>query len=217
MLRGVGERVAAWEWVGQRLRVSAHSVVGRASCPECGRASRKPHGRCWRQLSECPCLSHPESIEIEVLRFRCGNAACVRSAPSPSRLPSSRGRASAVPRLAAARCEIELAMGGGQAGARLSARLGLRTSGDALLRGLRRAGTDIGSAPLAVIGVDEQRAGRGADQSAQVPQAPDVRSREARFTADPRAESPSSACTQNKPLGKPPALGGFAPPMLVRD
>lgn len=106
---------------------------------------------------------------------------------------------------------------GGQAGARLSARLGMRASGDALLRGLRRAGMDIGSAPLAVIGVDEQRAGRGADQPAQVPQAPDVRSREARFTADPRAESPLTACTQNTPLGKLPALGGFAPPMLVRD
>lgn len=160
-LNAVGKRIISSAVLGTRLVITAVSVVRSAACPTCGRRSRKRHGRYWRRLAECPCFGAPVTLEIELRRFRCRNRCCPRRTFAEPIGPLAAVRQRCTVRLAAARQAVGLALGG-QAGARLAARLGMPTSGPTLLRTLRRRAQVTSTAPAPThIGIDDWALTRG--------------------------------------------------------
>lgn len=159
-LRQAGKRLTSWAWLGERIVITVGSIARSASCPACGRRSRQRHGRYWRHLSECPCFSHPVSLDVEVRRFRCTNDACPRQTFGEPLAPLAASRQRCTTRLAKARGAIGLALGG-RAGARLAERLGMNASGDTLLREVRRTALDPVAKPIRVIGIDDWAIARG--------------------------------------------------------
>lgn len=160
MLRAVGKRVMEWNWAGSRLVVSADSTVKSACCPSCGRRSRRRHGHYRRLLTECPCLGHPVSIDMEMRRFQCRNRSCSRQTFAEQVEELALPRQRCTNRLAMARRSIALALGG-KAGARLAELLGMRASGDTLLRLLQRSPPSAAEEPLTAIGIDDWAFARG--------------------------------------------------------
>lgn len=160
LLRQAGKRLTRWACLGERIVITAASMVKSASCPACGRRSRQRHGRYWRRLAECPCFSHPVSLEVEVRRFRCTNDACPRQTFAEPLVPLAASRQRCTTQLARARRAIGLALGG-RAGARLAVHLGMNASGDTLLREVRRTAPAPAAEPLRVIGIDDWAIARG--------------------------------------------------------
>jgi len=106
-----------------------------------------------RRLADLPCHDRPVRLQVEVRRFFCANADCRRRIFA-ERLPAVAAvHARTTVRLAQAHCTIGLALGG-EAGARLAARLAMPTSADTLLRRIRRA--PLPRHPtVRVLGVDD--------------------------------------------------------------
>jgi len=63
---------------GDRVRVSARSSAASASCPCCGRASRRVHSRYQRRLADLPAHGRWVEMIITARRFRCPHADCAR-------------------------------------------------------------------------------------------------------------------------------------------
>jgi transposase len=124
-----------------------------ANCPRCAVPSSTVHSRYQRRLADLPWGTRPVRLQLRVRKFVCRNASC------PRRIFTER-----VPELAAsyARKTCRLittlqAIGvalGGQAGTRLTQRLGLPTSRDTLLRLIGRLPLP-NIPPLSAIGVDD--------------------------------------------------------------
>jgi transposase len=129
------------------------STASTASCPLCGEVSARPHSRYVRRLADLPCHDQPVRFHLEVRRFFCGNANCRRRIFA-ERLPAvAAAHARTTVRLDKAHCNIGLALGG-EAGARLAARLAMPTSADTLLRRVRRAPLPEHPVPR-VLGIDD--------------------------------------------------------------
>ena len=123
--------------VGASLTFVIHSTAPTASCPLCGQSSARPHSRYVRTLADLPCHDQPVRIQLEVRRFFCSNADCPRRVFA-ERLPMVAAvHARTTVRLHNAHCNIGVALGG-EAGARLAAKLSMPTSADTLLRRVRR-------------------------------------------------------------------------------
>ena len=75
-LEAVGKQIAIYNDSGSRLAVETCSVVDQAPCPRCAWSSSRIHGRCRRQIADCPCFGQPVTLEIEVRRFKCVNRQC---------------------------------------------------------------------------------------------------------------------------------------------
>ncbi|MCI0436287.1 MAG: ISL3 family transposase, partial [Gemmatimonadetes bacterium] len=113
-------------------------VSGRdsARCPSCDFPSRRVHSRYMRTIADLPWRGTPVLLRWEVRRFFCENAACRRRIFA-EQLPQVAGRR----RRTSVRLDETLAaIGlecGGEPGRRLSGELGIRTSGDTILRRVR--------------------------------------------------------------------------------
>ena len=159
-LEAVGKHITWWDEGVDGLAVGARSVVRQAACPRCACGSSRPHGRYRRRLADSPCLGRPVLLDIETRRFKCLNPGC------PQRTFSERIDALAASgqrrtlRLGEALRSLGYALGGAAA-ARLAGRLGMPVSGDAVLRGLRRAGCAPLPAVPVVIGIDDWALARG--------------------------------------------------------
>jgi transposase len=130
-----------------------------ASCPDCTVPSASIHSRYQRRLADLPWGSLAIRIQLIVRKFVCRQFTCARRIFT-ERLPDFAATyARKTMRLVNALQAIGLALGG-QAGARLAARLRLPTSASTLLRLVRAA--PIPHIPaLQVIGVDEWAWRRG--------------------------------------------------------
>lgn len=143
-----------------QLIVEAHSRRCRAVCPSCGRASSRVHSYYQRGLWEQPCAGRPVRLLLVVHRFRCVNPGCRRSTFAEPldelavrHAQRTRGQERALQ-------NVGLALGG-QAGAQLARRLGLRGASPAtLLRTVRRAALPPQLEPR-VVGVDDWAWRRG--------------------------------------------------------
>ena len=159
-LEAVGKHVISWDDGGSRLVVETCSVVRSATCPRCACGSPRPHGRFRRRVADCPSFGQPVTLDVETRRFKCVNPGC------PQRTFSERIEtlAAAGRRRTLRLVEALLSLGyalGGEAAARLAARLGMRISGPTVLRALRRAGcAPLTSVPV-VIGIDDWALARG--------------------------------------------------------
>ena len=139
--------------------VTVHARTGTASCPDCGRLSRRVHSRYVRRLGDLPWQGRAGHIDLQVRRFRCSGPAC------PRRIFAERLPAVALPRVRRtarlAEAQRRIAFGaGGEAGARLASRLAMPVSGDTLLRLIRAAPPPVAAAPR-VIGIDDWAWRRG--------------------------------------------------------
>ena len=137
------------EYVLLQLTIKAPS----ACCPRCATPSASVHSRYQRHLMDLPWGTRPVRIRLTVRKFVCRNPSCRRRIFT-ERLPELvAAYARKTHRLVTALQAIGVALGG-QAGARLTRRLGLPTSRDTLLRLVRRLPLPV-MPSLRTIGVDD--------------------------------------------------------------
>lgn len=123
-------------------------------CPECGQRSRSYHSSYVRRLQDLPWQGLTVQILLRVRRFRCRNRGCPRKVFTErvEGIPSYLRQTS---RLA----EIVRVVGyaaGGLPGARLLARLSIRTSDDTVLRRVKTPAPPADhSNSIEVLGVDD--------------------------------------------------------------
>jgi transposase len=124
-----------------------------AGCPRCAALSSSVHRRYQRRLTDLPWGTRPVRLQLTVRKFVCRHPSCRRRIFT-ARVPELvAAYARKTPRLVAALQAIGVALGG-QAGARLTHRMGLPASRDTLLRLVRRLPLPV-VPPLRAIGVDD--------------------------------------------------------------
>ncbi len=133
-------------------RIEAETGGCSADCPRCQVRSDRVHGRYVRAVADLPWRGRQVRDRIHVRRFRCGNPWCPPRTFA-ERVPAVADHAQSTKRLAEAQLSIGFALGG-EPGSRLSRRLAMPTSPDALLRRVRAAGSEPRPTPR-VLGVDD--------------------------------------------------------------
>jgi len=122
-------------------------------CPECGRPSHARHSSYLRRLQDLPWQGLTVQILLRVRRYRCRNHSCARQVFTE--------QVEGVPRYLRQTnrlAEIVRAVGyaaGGLPGARLLARLAIRTSDDTVLRRVKAPVAPEANDSIEVLGVDD--------------------------------------------------------------
>lgn len=148
-----GIDLARVEVLGDDVVVHAATVTPVATCPSCGRPSRRVRSRYVRTLADKPLGGRPLCLRLTVRRFACANRTCPRAIftePIDDLAPS---RARTTADLADAHAAIGLAVGG-EPGARLARALDMPTSPDTVLRRVKALELDPGPPPR-YVGVDD--------------------------------------------------------------
>jgi transposase len=141
------------------LTLTVRTTAASASCPQCQHNSTRVHSRYRRTLSDVPCTGLTLYLELRLRRFFCRQPGCSRRIFT-ERLPTV---VAPYARRTSRLCDTLRLLGfalGGEAGARTTTRLGMRTSPDTLLRLLRRSSGETPASPR-VLGVDEWSYKRG--------------------------------------------------------
>ncbi len=140
------------------ITVVVHAKQKKPCCPKCGQPSVSLHSHYRRAVSDLPWHNVAVKLQLNTRKFRCRNELCSGKIFC-ERLPEvveTHARKSC--RLDSALTWLALALGG-EAGARTAQRLQIETSGDTLLRMIRRATLPPPSisavANPKVIGVDD--------------------------------------------------------------
>ena len=137
-----------------QLLMLLRTVRSDAACPGCGTFSARVHSRYLRRLSDLPWEGLPVRVQLRTRRFFCVRPGCSRTIFA-ERLPFTVARyARRTCRLSRAYSVLAMALGG-EAGARLAIDLGIRTSGDSLLRHLRRNARSLATTSPRVLGIDD--------------------------------------------------------------
>jgi DNA-binding NarL/FixJ family response regulator len=124
-----------------------------AACPLCGHDTSRMHSRYTRRLDDLPCLGRCVRIQVAVRRFACPQPDCPRRIFS-ERLPGFAAPwARTTDRLSQTETDIGSSLGG-EAGARLAARMAITTSPDTLLRRVKRL-KNKPTGPSRVVGIDD--------------------------------------------------------------
>jgi transposase len=145
------------EQASMRLQLTATAPT--AACPRCAVSSSSVHSRYQRHLTDLPWRTHAVQLQLTVRKFFCRNSTCTRRMFT-ERLPDVVAvYARNTSRVVAALRAIGVALGG-NAGARLAARLQLPTSPATLLR-LVRAAKVPPTPALQAVGIDEWAWRRG--------------------------------------------------------
>jgi transposase len=130
-----------------------------ACCPQCQHPSTRVHSRYLRSLADLPWSGIRVRLRLHTRRFFCSSLTCSRRIFT-ERLPRTAAPyARRTLRLQEALQLIGFAMGG-EAGARLTIRLGMAVSGDTLLRRIRQWAAADPPTPR-VLGVDDWSYKRG--------------------------------------------------------
>ena len=153
-------RVGRASSVGDAIVVDAAPRQRGAPCPDCRRRTRRVHSRYRRTVRDLPCGGVAVVLHLHVRRFICRNRRCPRRIFC-ERLPNlvkRHGRLTS--RLEGALQHLGMALGG-EAGARLAARLAMPVSPAGLRQLVRRNPTpDVPAGPI--LGIDDwaRRKGR---------------------------------------------------------
>jgi transposase len=141
------------EATATEITAVVETTAASASCPLCGRPSRRVHSRYVRTVADVPWHGVPFRLRLHVRRCFCDGSTCLR-AIFTERLPDL------VAPYARRTTQLDdwlRAVGfavGGAAGRRLLQALGLAASADTLLRQVRRTPRPAMPAPR-VVGVDD--------------------------------------------------------------
>ncbi|RYF19901.1 MAG: ISL3 family transposase [Oxalobacteraceae bacterium] len=133
------------------LRIRSHSKTAR--CPDCQCRSRSVHTRYTRTAADLPTCGTATRLLILVRRFYCKNISCSRRTFAEQLSDVISPYARRTRRLAHIQSKIAIACGG-EAGSRLLHALAMDTSGDSLLRLIRRTPLPPQASPR-VVGVDD--------------------------------------------------------------
>ncbi|MFC7555656.1 ISL3 family transposase [Pseudoroseomonas wenyumeiae] len=132
-----------------------------AVCPDCGAPSAVVHSRYDRHLQDLPWQGRPVTLRVQARRLRCRNPECRRQTFAERLAEGAAAAARRTLRLADLQRHLGLALGG-EAGARLAARLAITVSADTLIRMTRRDHSPPEpSPPPRVLGVDDWAWRRG--------------------------------------------------------
>jgi transposase len=135
-----------------RMLVCARPSAAGAVCPDCGLASTRVHSRYIRRLADLPAQGHAVHLNVQVRRFRCGNADCGRRIFGETLAETVATRAARrTSRLESIVHHLGLALGGRPA-AGLARRLMLPVSRDTLLRVVRRRAMAV-TTDVRVLGI----------------------------------------------------------------
>ncbi len=141
------------------LTLVVRATQPEAECPRCCRLSKRVHSYYTRTVADLPWHGVSVRLELRTRRFRCKNSLCTKRIFC-ERLPRVVAHyARKTARLEDALRLIGLLLGG-EAGARATRRLAIKTSPDTLLRRVRRAVPVCSPAPR-VLGVDDFAFRRG--------------------------------------------------------
>ncbi len=148
-----GSRLDRAILTGDTLTLVLTTTAPTASCPTCGTESWSVHSRYTRRLADLPGFGLRVRLQVIARRFCCPNVECPRRifVERLAKLAAPHARATA--RLAETQHEIGSALGG-EAGARLAARMSMTISPDTLLRRVKQAGVEFASSPR-LIGIDD--------------------------------------------------------------
>ncbi len=137
------------------ITLHLHTTALTCPCPACARPTGSVHSRYTRHARDLPIQGRSVWLRLAVRRFVCTNPNCPRRVfcePVPALLAR---HAQATARLADTQRQIGLALGGAP-GARLAVKLGLPTSGDTLLRRVKRpVPASATEPPHRFVGVDD--------------------------------------------------------------
>ena len=147
------------EIVEQTVRICVHRAAEDACCPVCDQKAMRVQSRYTRTLQDLPWAGKVLRLMVLVRRFFCENPACPRKIFA-ERLPELTSvYARRTTRCTQALAHVVFSLGG-QAGASLSAHLGLPSSRMTLLRILRRIPASSAPTPR-ILGVDDWAYRRG--------------------------------------------------------
>lgn len=137
----------------ENLTIHLAITAPTAACPLCGHDTPRVHSRYTRRLDDLPCLGRCVRLQFAVRRFACPQADCPRRIFT-ERLPGFAAPwARTTDRLRRAQTDIGSSLGG-EAGARLAARMAITTSPDTLLRRVKRLKNEPAGPPR-VVGIDD--------------------------------------------------------------
>jgi transposase len=142
-----------------RIIIATTPRVATAACPGCGQTSDRVHAHYQRRLQDLPWQGRPATLLVRVRRFRCGDPICPRQTFAEPLGSAAARSARRTARLGGVQCQLGLALGG-EAGARLAARLAMPASPDTLLRLVHRAVAPLPLTPR-VLAVDDWAWRRG--------------------------------------------------------
>jgi transposase len=135
------------------ITLVGHTDEPEVTCPRCGRPSTRVQSRYTRTVADLPWHGIPVRLQLRLRRFFCDQPDCA-TAIFTERLPGLvRHYSRRTCRQDQTLDQIGYALGG-EAGARLAARLGICISADVLLRRLHGRRPTGGPAPR-VLGVDD--------------------------------------------------------------
>lgn len=135
------------------LIVGARVSGTSAFCPSCQQPSRRVHSFYTRAPTDLPLGGYRVQLQLSVRRFYCHHATCEKRTFTEQLPKLLAFRARRTHRLLAAQRSVGIALGG-EAGARLLARLAMPASPDTTLRLIRKAPVATATAPR-VLGVDD--------------------------------------------------------------
>lgn len=128
-------------------------------CPVCGQRSDQIHSRYLRVVADVPCGNRPVSLHLEVRKFFCRHTGCLRKIFT-ERVPELvQPSARMTKRLRLALQALGLATGG-EVGARLALKLGMRAASTTFLRCLRVV-VSSSTPKVRVVGLDDWAYKRG--------------------------------------------------------
>lgn len=144
------------DWIDvkdQTLHLAVSLISPHSVCPDCGQESKRIHSRYIRKPADLPCSGIRVQLHLNTRRFFCDHSACPRRTFT-ERLPQI---IASFARRTKRLIEVQQAIGfsdGGEAGARLTAKLGMPTSPDTLLR-MIKAAPELNTPSPRVLGVDD--------------------------------------------------------------
>jgi transposase len=136
-----------------RLTICVLAQTTEARCPLCGERGDRVHSRATRTLADLPWAGVTVHLRVRVRKFFCDNLTCPRRIFSERLTGIAAVAARRTDRQRAALLDLAVALGG-EAGARMAAKRGMRVSPDTLLRLLRQAPAADLATPT-VLGVDD--------------------------------------------------------------
>ncbi len=131
------------------VSLSVASTSSSVACPVCGRESARIHSHYRRTLADLPWGGRSVRLSLRVRRLRCSESGCPRRIFAERLASVVELYARETTRLREVLRLVGFAMGG-EGGARLLMRLGMRASPSALPRYVRGSPSDVYPSPSAV-------------------------------------------------------------------